>query len=116
MKTAFSAPLFVVLLLTAACAPAPPEDADDGRPGIAAELPEEIVAQLDPAQQLDTIRLFPEDGCYWYLWQGPVETTYLPLRTVDGRRICIQQPDSPNIGMTDTEAAQLTEETVPSAG
>ena len=116
MKSAFSLAPVLALLLTAACATTPPEDADDGEPGVAAELPEEIVAQLDPSQRLDTIRLFPEDGCYWYRWQGPVETTYLPLRTVEGRRICTRQPDSPNIGITDAEAAQLVAETPPSAG
>jgi hypothetical protein len=30
----------------------------------------------------------PEDGCYWYRYVGPVETTYLPLRTIEGRPIC----------------------------
>lgn len=116
MNRAFSFAPAAVLLLAAACASTAPQDVNDGEPGVAAELPEEIVAQIDPAQRLDTIRLFPEDGCYWYLWQGPVETTYLPLRTVDGRRICNRQPDAPNIGITDTEAAQLVAETPSSAG
>lgn len=116
MKSARSLAPVIVLLLIAACATPEPQDMDDGEPGVAAELPEDIVAQLDPAQPLDTIRLMPEDGCYWYRWQGPVETTYLPLRTVEGRMICTRQPDGPNIGITDAEAAQLTAETPPSAG
>jgi hypothetical protein len=28
------------------------------------------------------------DGCYWYRYAGPVEITYLPLLTRDGRMIC----------------------------
>lgn len=106
----------IALLMTAACATTPPQDVDDGQPGIPAELPEEIVAQLDPRQDLTTIRLMPEDGCFWYRWQGPVETTYLPLRTIEGRMICTQQPEGPNIGITDTEAAQLSDEMPSSAG
>ncbi|MFD2855951.1 hypothetical protein ACFSZS_15885 [Seohaeicola zhoushanensis] len=41
-----------------------------------------------PGQDLQDVRVFPEDGCYWYRYVGPVETTYLPLRTRDGRPIC----------------------------
>lgn len=51
-------------------------------------LPEEVVAVAAPWQDLTTARLMPEDGCYWYQHQGPVETTLLPLRTPEGRPIC----------------------------
>ena len=55
------------------------------------ELPESVASIADPNQDLLSARLRPEDGCYWYRYAGPVETTLLPLRTVDGRPICAQR-------------------------
>lgn len=49
---------------------------------------DEIVALAAPNQNLEAIRLNPEDGCYWYLHEGPVENTLIPLRSKTGRRIC----------------------------
>lgn len=51
-------------------------------------IPEQVAALAAPYQDVSTARLLPRDGCYWYLHEGPVETTLLPLRTVDGRPIC----------------------------
>lgn len=51
-------------------------------------VPEQVVALAAPYQDVSTARLLPRDGCYWYLHQGPVEATLLPLRTIDGRPIC----------------------------
>ncbi|GGL58709.1 hypothetical protein GCM10011392_11500 [Wenxinia marina] len=51
-------------------------------------VPGSVIALADPSQNLQTARLRPEDGCYWYLHSGPVETTLLPLRTSEGRSIC----------------------------
>jgi hypothetical protein len=51
-------------------------------------LPEEIVAMAAPNQDLTTVQLREEDGCYWYRHVGPVETTMLPLRSREGRPIC----------------------------
>ena len=52
----------------------------------------EVLTRLNalaaPYQDLSFVRLRPEDGCYWYRHVGPVETTMLPLRTVDGGTIC----------------------------
>ncbi len=53
------------------------------------KAPEAVVALAAPNQNLDAVRLDPEDGCYWYLYDGPVETTLLPLRSKSGRRICV---------------------------
>ena len=53
-----------------------------------AELPEEVRAMAAPGQDLTTARLRPEDNCYWYDHAGPVETTPIPLRSIEGRRIC----------------------------
>lgn len=50
--------------------------------------PEAVLAMAAPGQDLRTVRLRPGDSCYWYDHVGPVETTPLPLRTVDGARIC----------------------------
>lgn len=51
-------------------------------------VPEPVAAIAAPYQDLQSVRLLPEDRCYWYRHVGPVETTLLPLRTVDGRPIC----------------------------
>lgn len=52
------------------------------------EVPPEVVALAAPGQDLSSVRYMPEDGCYWYRHQGPVEATMLPLRTSSGRPIC----------------------------
>lgn len=57
--------------------------------GVPGALPEAIQSIAAPFQDLSTARLLPEDRCYWYLHTGPVETTLLPLRTMDGRPICL---------------------------
>ena len=53
-----------------------------------------------PNQDLTAIRIDPADGCYVYRYVGPVETTLLPLRTVDGRPICSRPADQPAEGQT----------------
>lgn len=54
-------------------------------------IPDEVVQVAGPNQDLTTARLLPEDNCYWYMHRGPVETTLLPLRSFDGRAICVAQ-------------------------
>ncbi|MCH2075328.1 MAG: hypothetical protein MK180_00380 [Rhodobacteraceae bacterium] len=66
------------LAALAACEPVPEQ----------APLPEEVAAVADP-RFVATARL-REDGCYWYVHDNAVETTFLPLRTRDGRPICAQ--------------------------
>lgn len=56
--------------------------------GAPVNLPDNVIAMAAPSQDLSTVRIMPEDGCYWYRHVGPVETTYLPLRTTEGRPIC----------------------------
>nr|WP_091846855.1 hypothetical protein [Palleronia pelagia] len=51
-------------------------------------VPEAVIQIAAPYQDLTTARLRAEDGCYWYLHSGPVETALLPLRTMEGRPIC----------------------------
>lgn len=51
-------------------------------------LPESVVRLAAPNQDLTTARLLPEDGCFWYQHNGPVETTLVPLRAVGGNPIC----------------------------
>lgn len=83
-------PLF---LLAAACETAPIETAGSD-PGFISELPEGVVAAAAPFQDLTSVIVRPEDGCYWYRHTGPVETTFLPLRTRDGRPICARAPET----------------------
>lgn len=59
------------------------------------EVPEGVVAIAAPNQDLTSVRIQPEDGCYWYRHVGPVETTYLPLRTTRGQPICSRPPEPP---------------------
>jgi hypothetical protein len=76
-----------IMLALGACAIPVTETAES-----ATAIPEEVMTQLRtlaaPYQDLQSVRLQPEDGCYWYLHLGPVEATMLPLRTVNGRPIC----------------------------
>lgn len=62
----------------------------DPQTGFIRELPEEIVSIAAPGQDLAAVQLNPDDGCYWYRYEGPVETTMLPLRSREGRPICTQ--------------------------
>lgn len=50
-------------------------------------LPEGVLAIAAPGQDLTSV-MVDETGCYVYLYRGPVETTYLPLRSTTGRPIC----------------------------
>lgn len=53
------------------------------------DLPEQIVTAVSPSQDLSAVKIDPIDGCYVYQYRGPVETTFLPLMTRDGRMICL---------------------------
>lgn len=74
---------FAASLLLGACG-ATVESANDDPETV----PEAVIALAAPDQDVQTARLRSEDGCYWYQHAGPVETTLLPLRAVDGRPIC----------------------------
>ncbi|MBF9035645.1 hypothetical protein HKCCE2091_15460 [Rhodobacterales bacterium HKCCE2091] len=68
------------LLSLSACVGAPYQDGP-------IELSEDVLAVVAPNQDLATVRV-QSDGCYWWLYEGPVEATYIPLETRDGRMIC----------------------------
>ncbi|PWK60462.1 hypothetical protein [Roseicyclus mahoneyensis] len=55
------------------------------------ELSEEVRALAAPNQDLTQVRI-ESDGCYWYRYEGRVETTFLPLMTRDNRMICVRAP------------------------
>lgn len=76
----------------AACTAPPPVDVEPASPFIQ-ELPEEILAIAAPYQDLTAVMINADDNCYVYQHFGVVETTMLPLRTVDGRPICIARTD-----------------------
>ncbi|MDA5095774.1 hypothetical protein O2N63_16915 [Aliiroseovarius sp. KMU-50] len=75
------------ILLLASCTSyqGPSARGDDG---IIESLPDAVLAVAAPYQDLTAVKLNPEDGCYVYRHVGPVETTFLPLRSVRGRPIC----------------------------
>lgn len=72
-------------------------DANYGKPQseFIPELPERVLEIAAPYQDLNAVKIDPADGCYVYRHIGPVETTFLPLRTRDGRPICTRAPDAP---------------------
>lgn len=80
--------LCVVGLLALVACSTPMNQATDKSTGFLKELPEGVALIAAPYQNLREVILQPEDGCYWYRHFGPVETTMLPLLTVDGRPIC----------------------------
>jgi hypothetical protein len=77
-----------LFLLLGACATTGPTEVSLENPGFIEELPEGVMAIVAPNQNLQTVRVLPEDGCYWFQRTGPVETTFLPLNTREGRQIC----------------------------
>lgn len=74
------------LLITAGCAEQTISTANTSP--LLVRIPAAVVEIAAPNQDLATARLLQEDGCYWYLHSGPVETTLLPLRTESGSPIC----------------------------
>ncbi|MEM1075314.1 MAG: hypothetical protein AAF665_16155 [Pseudomonadota bacterium] len=50
-------------------------------------LSQGVIDMAAPNQDLSTVQIL-DDGCYWYRHVGPVETTMIPLRNVEGRPIC----------------------------
>lgn len=74
------------VLLLSACVETVPESTSP----YFEELPEGLAEVADPRQNLSQVLILPEDNCYWYAHTNAVETTYLPLRTRDGRPICSQ--------------------------
>jgi hypothetical protein len=83
MKPSRLVGLFALLGLSA-CVAATPE-------GERETLSEEVRALAAPGQNLSEVRL-ESDGCYWYRYEGPVETTFLPLLTREDRMICVRTP------------------------
>lgn len=77
--------LLASTLALSACVSTAPEDSPSP---FLSELPEGLAEMAGPDQDLSAVRIMPDDGCYWYQHRNPVETTYLPLRTRDGRPIC----------------------------
>ena len=61
--------------------------------GFIKELPEGVLSIVAPYQDLNSVRIDPADGCFVYRHMGPVETTFLPLRSANGRPICTRQPE-----------------------
>ena len=84
------APALFALTLAACAAPEPGATP----PAAAGAVPEQVVAMAAPYQFVQSARLM-DDGCYWYSHAGPVETTLLPLKTVDGRPICLARETAP---------------------
>lgn len=58
-----------------------------GPDGYLETVPPEVAALAAPDQNLQTVQL-RSDGCYWYLYEGPVETLMVPLRANTGGKIC----------------------------
>ena len=75
------------LFLLAACEPT----GSTARRVAVMPLPESVRAIAAPGQDRSTAYLRSSDGCYWYRYDGPVETTDLPLRSTGGALICTRR-------------------------
>ncbi|MEQ6204466.1 hypothetical protein ABMC88_15610 [Sulfitobacter sp. HNIBRBA2951] len=62
------------------------------------ELPEGVLEIAAPFQDLNAVKIEPTDGCFVYRYVGPVETTYLPLRSKRGNPICSRPQGVPATG------------------
>lgn len=60
--------------------------------GVLMNVPEGVLSIAGPYQDLNAVRINPADGCYEYRHSGPVETTFLPLRSTAGNPICSRPP------------------------
>jgi len=89
--------LCISLFGLSACASVAPEDDVPLNPFVD-ELPEGVLAIAAPFQDLNAVMIDPTDGCYVYRHAGPVETTFLPLRTKGGRPICTRLPEQSEAG------------------
>ncbi|RME17042.1 MAG: hypothetical protein D6801_04250 [Alphaproteobacteria bacterium] len=79
-------------LILAACA-TPDAATVNADAGYIAELPEAVLAIVAPGQNLAAVRIDPTTGCYIYRHDGPVESTFVPLRSTEGRPICTREVD-----------------------
>ncbi|CTQ34547.1 hypothetical protein JAN5088_03343 [Jannaschia rubra] len=82
------AALLVGTLLTLGACAVPVGGGGQEGQGISEDVRAQLVAMAAPYQDLQSVELRAEDGCYWYSHAGPVETTMLPLRTSNGNKIC----------------------------
>lgn len=80
-------------LMVAACDDYQGAVAGEPTTGFVKELPEGVLQVVARNQDLTAVRIDPTDGCYVYRYKGPVETTFLPLRTVEGSPICTRTQD-----------------------
>ena len=104
MKIALKIIGFAALLPVMACTPTTPDDTAGAAslpvqravdtPGRAVEVSEDVRRVARPDQDLDNVRLL-NDGCYWWLYEGVVEDTYIPVETRDGRPICARGQGTP---------------------
>ncbi|MGR3836780.1 MAG: hypothetical protein ACU0A2_00360 [Cognatishimia sp.] len=64
------------------------DSSSSGNAGPASDRLREVAA---PGQDLSRVKVDAANGCYVYEYRGPVETTYLPVRTRDGRPVCTRK-------------------------
>lgn len=84
--TAKTALYGLIVLGLAACAEPRWDEANED--GTLAVVPESVLGLAAPYQDVSQVKLDPQTNCFWYLHAGPVEDTYLPLRTANGNPIC----------------------------
>eukprot|EP00919_Chromeraceae_sp_WS-2016_P047446 GHVR01112427.1.p1 GENE.GHVR01112427.1~~GHVR01112427.1.p1 ORF type:complete len:101 (-),score=16.63 GHVR01112427.1:162-464(-) len=80
-------------LLVAACGDVQSSN-NNPENGFYKQVPEGVRAVAAANQDLNAVRIDPTDGCYVYRYVGPVETTFLPLRTTGGNPICSRAADA----------------------
>lgn len=85
--------LFLLPLALAACAEAPRWN-DANPDGTLIVVPASVLSLAAPNQNLGIVKIDPESNCFWYLHGGPVEDTFLPLKTNNGSAICAPEPEA----------------------
>lgn len=88
MKTTAKSILATIALLGLAACEEQTRWNDANQEGVLKVVPEEVLELAAPGQNTDVVKLDPETNCFWYLHRGPVEDTFLPLRTSKGGPIC----------------------------
>lgn len=83
---------FLALPFLSACVEPRWDDANED--GSLVVVPPKLIELAAPHQDVSVVKLDPETYCFWYLHRGPVEDTFLPLLTRQGRPICALKPEA----------------------
>jgi hypothetical protein len=64
---------------------------DNSAVKIIRNVPDGVISLASASQNLETVGIDQTTGCYVYRYEGPVETTFLPVRTTNGSPVCSRE-------------------------